>query len=80
MSKPTKLVPNNYNDNPDNILEEAVGRLDDVLILGYDKEDKLWTSCSTGLTGHNDLVYLLERVKHKILSGDYGEEKHHEDS
>lgn len=52
--------------NPDDILEEAKGQLDKVLILGYTKEDEEFfaSSFADGMTA----VWLLERFKHLLIT------------
>lgn len=52
--------------NPDDILEEAKGKLDRVLIIGYTKDDEEYfgASFADGMTA----VWLLERFKHLLIN------------
>lgn len=70
MSNVVKLYPNNAADNPDNVLEQAVGVYQDVLILGYAKSGELDVRSSSSLTAAQAL-YLVDKFKHKLLAGDY---------
>lgn len=50
---------------PDRILEGAIGELDSVVILGFDKsgEEYFATSYADG----GDVLWLLERLKKRLL-------------
>lgn len=67
--------PAAYNEgNPvysvDRVIESAREKdLDEVMILGWDNNDELYVSASNHKRA--DLIYLLELVKHKLLSGDF---------
>lgn len=50
---------------PDRLLEAAVGALDAVVILGYDKEGKEYFASSYADGG--DVLWLMERLKKKLL-------------
>jgi hypothetical protein len=50
---------------PDRILESAVGALDAVVVLGYDKEGKEYFASSYADGG--DVLWLMERLKKKLL-------------
>jgi hypothetical protein len=65
LSGPTKLdIP------PERILNSAIdAKLDVAMVLGFDAEGELYAACSTGDEG--TLLRLIERFKHKLLSGDY---------
>ena len=41
MNNVIKFYPKNAAENPDNVLEQAVGAYDEVLIIGWDKNDEL---------------------------------------
>lgn len=53
---------------PDRVLEAAVGKLDTVLILGYDSETGEEYFASS-VTDRATILWLLERLKHDIVSG-----------
>jgi len=50
---------------PDRILENLIGKLDSVVILGYDKEDNEYFSSS--IADGADVNWLLDRCKKKLL-------------
>jgi hypothetical protein len=54
--------------NPDRILKEAIGKLQGVVILGYDKEGNEFFS-ATYADGETPL-WLLERCKKSLLEMD----------
>lgn len=56
--------------NPDTILEAAKGVYKDCLILGWDTEGYLNVRATTGLTVA-EITFIIEKFKHKLLSGDY---------
>lgn len=51
---------------PDRLLEAALGQLDSVVIIGYDKDGNEYfaSSCADG----GDVLWLLERSKLKLLN------------
>lgn len=55
--------------NPDDVLEQAVGNFQDVLILGWRKDDETFEArCSADLTDAG-LLYLIEIFKHEVIFG-----------
>lgn len=70
MDKVTKFYPKDATDNPDNVLEQAIGEYDSVLIIGYDKDEYLDARASTNLD-HSQILWLIEKFKHNMLSGRY---------
>lgn len=67
MSKVTKMYPKNAADNPDYVLEQAVGEYSAVMILGYDKQKKLELRTSTNMN-RKEMLWIMERVKAIIIS------------
>lgn len=67
MSKVTKMYPKNAADNPDNVLEQAVGEYSAVMLLGYDKQKKLELRTSTNMN-RKEMLWIMERVKAIIIS------------
>lgn len=51
--------------NPDQILQAAIGELDCVVILGYDKNGQEYFSGSVGDGG--TVLWMMERAKLKLL-------------
>ena len=70
MGDVKKLYPKNAAEKADNVLEQAVGVYDQVLIIGYDHEGCLEVRSSTGLNFAN-LLWLAEAFKSKLINGDY---------
>lgn len=50
---------------PDKILDGAKGRLNEVLVLGWDKEDNLYAASST--SDIPEVIFLIERAKDFLL-------------
>lgn len=72
MNDVVKLYPSNAAENPDAVLEQAVGNFSEVLILGWDKNDTLDVRATLSLSDGGDLLWLIETFKSKLLNGDYG--------
>lgn len=53
---------------PDRMLESAVGKLEGVVLLGYTKDGEEYFASSYADGG--DMLWLLERAKKALLSGD----------
>ena len=56
--------------NPDYVLEQAVGKFRDCLVLGYDKDGFMDIRASLGLT-KAELLLLREVFKHNLVAGNY---------
>lgn len=65
-----KFYPKDAADYPDNVLEQAVGCYESVLIIGWDVDGFLDIRSSTNLNT-SDILYLVDKFKHKLLNGDY---------
>ena len=50
--------------DPDMLLKAAIGELDEVVILGFDKEGNEYFASSKA--GAAEVIYACERVKHKL--------------
>jgi hypothetical protein len=74
MSNVVKFYPNNSAENPDNVLEQAIGEYSDVLILGWDKDDIMDCRASLGLS-HEQVLWIIAKFKHKLLNGDYADDE-----
>jgi hypothetical protein len=67
-----KFYPKDAADNPDNVLEQAIGKYESLLILGFDMDGDLDARASTNLnTG--EILILIEKFKAKLINGDYCE-------
>lgn len=69
-----KFYPRNAADNPDNVLEQAVGEYESVLILGWNRDGNLDVRSSSNLVDGGDLLWLVEKFKFNLLAGDYSGE------
>lgn len=59
-------------DDPNNVLEHAMGSYEDVLIIGYDKEGSLDIRSTSSVTAERAL-FLIEQFKNNLLNGEYCE-------
>lgn len=66
MSKVTKLYTADAAKDPDNVLEQAIGKYESVLIIGYNKDGLLDPRASLNLK-RRDLLWLIECFKHDLL-------------
>ena len=74
MAEVVKFYPQNAAENPDNVLEQAIGSYGDVLILGWDKDGNLDARASLGLKSGSEVLWLLEKFKTNLLNGVYAGE------
>jgi hypothetical protein len=49
----------------DRILEEAIGKLDKAIVIGYDKAGELYIASS--VADGSDILWFLERAKKKLF-------------
>lgn len=56
--------------DPDVVLERAIGEFQDVLIIGWDKEDKLDVRSNIGMTP-KDYLWMVKSFEFRLLCGDY---------
>lgn len=66
-----EFFPPNAAKDPDNVLKQAIGNYTHVLVIGWDKEGALDARASLNLKDGGDILWLIETVKFKLLSGDY---------
>jgi hypothetical protein len=59
--------------DPDKVLEKAIGAYDSVLVIGWDKDGVLDVRASLNLE-QKDCLWLIEAFKRKMLSGDYSDD------
>ncbi|VDS08878.1 hypothetical protein PARHAE_02063 [Paracoccus haematequi] len=71
MSEVVKFYPQNAADSPDNVLEQAIGVYDQVLILGWDKDGNFDGRASPALKDRSDVLWLVEVFKTKLMNGDF---------
>lgn len=67
-----KFIPRDAASNPDVVLEAAKGEYTKVVILGFDGDGNLDPRASLNIT-YQEILWMLELFKHKLLDGDYFE-------
>lgn len=71
MAEVIKFYPADAAKSADNVLEQAIGVYDQVIMIGWDNDGNLDARATLGLKDGGDVLWLLETFKHKLLSGDY---------
>jgi hypothetical protein len=54
---------------PDDVLQGAAGKLDYVLVLGVEKDGRMYTASSDG--NLSEALWFATRFIHKLHAGDY---------
>jgi hypothetical protein len=72
MAEVVKFYPRNAAESADNVLEQAMGVYEDVLVLGWDKEGNMDCRSTTTLT-QAQVLWIITKFQHKLLNGDYDE-------
>jgi hypothetical protein len=73
MDNTVKFYPKNAAENPDNVLEQAIGVYDDMIIIGWDKDGNLDCRSSLNLT-HEQVLWLITKFQHKLMNGDFSDD------
>lgn len=68
-----KFYPKNAAENPDNVLEQAIGDFDEVLVIGWGKDGLIDARATTNFKDGGEVLWLIEVFKTKLMAGDYGE-------
>lgn len=71
MTDVVKFYPKDAAKNADNVLEQAIGVYDEVILIGWNKEGNLDARATLGLKDGGDCLWLVEKFKHNLLSGVY---------
>lgn len=66
-----KFYPKDAAKDADNVLEQAIGKYSDVLILGWDKNGSFDARATLGLKDGGDCLWLVEAFKFKLMNGDF---------
>lgn len=69
-----RLTPALNPKDPDNVLLNAIGKFQDVLILGYGPAGDIEVFSSEHFAEGGAVLWLLENFKLNLLSGVYGPE------
>lgn len=68
-----KFYPKDAAENPDAVLEQAIGQYEDILILGYNNDGELEPRGTLGMTA-SEILWLLESFKMNLLDGVYSDD------
>lgn len=71
MADVVKFYPKDAATDPDNVLEQAMGQYNEVMILGWNKDGDLDARATLGLKGGADILWLMESFKHNLMAGAY---------
>ena len=71
MGEITKFYPRDAAKDPDNVLEQALGQYQELLIIGWDTEGQLDVRGTLGLRDGAEALWLVEAFKTKLMNGDY---------
>ena len=66
-----KMYPANSAEKADNVIEQAIGKFGQVLIIGWDNDGNLDARATVGLSDGGDMLWLIESFKTKLMNGDY---------
>lgn len=64
-----KFYPKNAADNPDSVLEQAIGQYEDVVIIGRNKSGNIDARGSNGAK-MRDVLWMIEQLKIIILDAE----------
>lgn len=70
MDKIVKFYSKDAAQNPDAVLEQAVGNYGEVIVIGYDHAGVLDVRSSTNWTAA-EILFAIEVFKRKLIQGDY---------
>lgn len=71
MTNVEKFYPRDAAKSADNVLEQAFGEYDEVLIIGWDKNGDFDARATLGLKDGKDILWLVEAFKLKLMNGDF---------
>ena len=69
MSKVAKFYPADAAKDPDNVLEQAIGEYESLVIIGYDHDGIMDARASTNIK-QKDILWLMENFKLWLLDID----------
>lgn len=71
MTDIVKFYPKDAAKDADNVLEQASGVYQDLLIIGWDKDGNFHARATLGMKDGGDCLWLVEVFKLKLLNGDF---------
>ena len=72
MTEVVKFYPRDAAKDADNVLEQAMGKYDEVILIGWDKAGTFDARATLGLKDGADCLWLVELFKTKLMNGDFG--------
>lgn len=66
-----KIYPKEAYGKADTVLETALGRFKDVIVIGYDHDGELEAAASNYFNDGGNLLWAMEKFKFSLLAGDY---------
>jgi hypothetical protein len=69
--KVVKFYPKDAAKNADNVLEQAMGQYDKVLVIGWDTDGNFDARATLGFKDGAECLWLVEVFKHKLMSGEF---------
>lgn len=66
-----KFYPKDAAKNADNVLEQAMGQYDQVLVIGWNKDGDFDARATLGLKDGGECLWLIEVFKHKLMSREF---------
>lgn len=82
MTEVVKFYPKDAAKNADNVLEQAMGVYDQVLVIGWrkDAQGSFDARATLGLKDGAACLWLVEVFKTKLMNGDFGPQDPYEGS
>jgi hypothetical protein len=71
MAEIKKFYPKDAAKSADNVLEQALEVFDEVLLIGWNKDGNMEARATLGLKDGGNVLWLIEKFKHNLLSGQY---------
>lgn len=73
MTEVVKFYPKDAAKDADNVLEQAIGVYDEVLVIGWRKDEQgtMDARATLGLKDGADVLWLIEKFKFNLLAGVY---------
>lgn len=70
MSNVIKFYPSNAAENPDAVLEQAIGDFESVLVIGYNNDGELDARASLNLS-REKILWLMRSFEMQLLNCKY---------
>lgn len=70
MSNVIKFYPSNAAENPDAVLEQAIGDFDSVLVIGYNNDGELDARASLNLS-REKILWMMRSFEAQLLNCEY---------